>query len=61
MEKEKFFNQALKDEIKWCKENSDKINMPRDWKDGFIAGLKQALLIAQKIKEGVNKDNKLTK
>ena len=33
--------ELLKKEIKWCNENPK--NMPEEWREGFISGLKQAI------------------
>lgn len=39
--------EMLKQEIEWCKNNPEKINMPEDWKEGFISGLKQAVKLVK--------------
>ena len=33
--------EIIRQEIEWCKNNSH--NMPEEYREGFIAGLKQAL------------------
>lgn len=37
-------------EITWCEENSHG-TVPREYQEGFIAGLKQARLLIEKIKD----------
>jgi hypothetical protein len=33
----------LERELAWSKENRDKVDFPDEYKDGFIAGLEQAI------------------
>lgn len=39
---------VIKQEIKWCK--SHRGNMPEDWEDGFINGLKQCIKLIDKLR-----------
>ncbi len=48
MEKKKIIK-VLQQEINWHKENYKKNVINKDKKDGFILGLKQAILIIKKI------------
>ena len=40
----------IKQEIEWHTKNKNEINMPDDWINGFIGGLKQLKKVFTKIK-----------
>ena len=48
---------VLEEEIKWCKEHKRKFNSPEEvdeldnFETGFLAGLKQAIVIIKKLKQ----------
>jgi hypothetical protein len=47
----KQIKEIIKQEINWHTQNKDKTNMPDDWINGFISGLKQI----NKVFNGIHK------
>lgn len=45
----KEYEEVLNFEIKWCEENSEEIDCSDEYKQGFIAGLKQAIYLLDKV------------
>ena len=50
--------ELLKQEVKWCNsKKAKKVDMPQDFKDGFLSGIKQAILFAEKLKQEVEDES----
>lgn len=44
-------SQAIKEEIKWSKDNKESYNISKDYYEGYIKGLEQAKILFDQIKD----------